>query len=322
MTAKDLLRKFNAVRRSKRGHDALIFCIFLLISALLWCVIAFNDTFQDDIRMPVKITHKPDSVNIVSQTPKYISVSLESRGSEILKLHLSKTPTFNIDFRVYSGNNRLRLSDADLKSIARNALGGAMVSVVDPDSLNLIYTSRAPSLLPVIPDYLITPGPQSSVVGAPELSVDSVKVFSATALPRNLEAITTEPVRLNGITQTTTQRVKLIAPAGSRVDPDSVNITFKVEPLILKTRKVTVEAINVPQNLRLITFPAQVEVIYMMPLSAYKNSEPTIRVTADYRDVAQNQSSRNMKIQIAQASRNIQNVHLATDSVEYIIERL
>ena len=322
MNLKELFNRANEVIHSRQGHSVLVFMAFLALSALLWCVIAFNDESQADIRMPVRLTNVPDSVTIVSQVPATMSVSLQARGTQLLKLTWGKVPNFNIDFRVFRSDGALRLTDTDLKAIARSAIDGANIIIVSPDSLNLAFTSQPPVVMPVNPDYIATPGPQATISGTPRLSADSVKVYSIGRLPSSIEAITTEPIRFNSLNETTTKRVKLIAPPGSRVIPDSIDVTIDVEPLIFKTRKVAVEAINVPDGQKLITFPAQVDVMYMIPVSDYKTSEPRIRVTADYRSISSSSSSRMIRLRIAEASDNLQNVHLAVDSAEYIIEKL
>ena len=322
MNLKELFNRANEVIHSRQGHSVLVFMAFLALSALLWCVIAFNDESQADIRMPVRLTNVPDSVTIVSQVPATMSVSLQARGTQLLKLTWGKVPNFNIDFRVFRSDGALRLTDTDLKAIARSAIDGANIIIVSPDSLNLAFTSQPPVVMPVNPDYIVTPGPQATISGTPRLSADSVKVYSIGRLPSSIEAITTEPIRFNSLNETTTKRVKLIAPPGSRVIPDSIDVTIDVEPLIFKTRKVAVEAINVPEGQKLITFPAQVDVMYMIPVSDYKTSEPRIRVTADYRSISASSSSRMIRLRIAEASDNLQNVHLAVDSAEYIIEKL
>ena len=321
MNIKASLHRIRAAARSRRGHNAIVFLVFLFIAAVLWCVIAFNDQSQADIRMPVRVTHVPDSVTIVSQIPPTIAISLQTRGTQLLKIGLTRPPVFNIDFRMYRQGNTLRLTDTDLKAIARGALDGAAIAVVSPDSLSLAFTTQPPVILPVNPDFIAIPGPQAAISGNPILSADSVKVYSTRRLPGNISAITTEPLRVNGINETTTRRVRLIAPPHSRVVPDSIDVTITVEPLIFKTRKVTVEAVNVPEGQKLITFPAQIDVMYMIPVSDYKTSDPYIRVTADYRSVAGGKS-RMVRLRIADASENLLNVHLAADSAEYIIEHL
>lgn len=318
--ATDILNRIKAALRSKSGHNLLLFAVFLLISAILWCVMSLNEQVTTDVRMPFRITHLPDSVTIVSAEPTTVSVGLQARGTQILKVMWGRTPFFDVDYRIYRQGNAIRLGDTDLKAIARATLDGAAISVVSPDSLNLVFTSQPPVILPVNPDYTATPGPQAALVGIPTLSEDSVRVYTAGRLSSSVEAVTTEPIRLSSLNESVTRRVKLVAPRNSRVVPDSIDITFNVEPLIFKTRKVAVEAINVPGGMKLITFPAQVDVMYMIPVSKYKDSEPYIRVVADYRNIDHNSSR--LKVRISDASESLQNVHLASDSADYYIEKL
>lgn len=321
-TVKDILRKVWSGLHSQRGHNLLTFAVFLVISTMLWWVTALNDEGQADVRMPVKVTHVPDSITIISNVPKTMSVSLNARGTLLMKLNWGRVPDFNIDFRQYRVGNNILLSDTELKSIARNSFDGANITVISPDSLNLYFTSQPPVILPVNPDYIVTPGPQATIAGLPRLSSDSVKVYTLGRLPDSVEAITTEPLRLNSINESVTRKVALLAPPNSRVIPDSIDITINVEPLIFKTRKVAIEAVNVPIGKKLITFPAQIDVMYMIPVTDYKTAEPHIRVTADYSTINFDGTSRNVRLRISEASDNLQNVHLAADSAEFYIEEL
>lgn len=323
MAFHSLVLRLKVMARSKRGHNLIVFTVFLAISAMLWCVVAFNGEAQSDIRMPFRLTHVPDTVTIVSRTPRTISVSLQGRGTQLLKLAWGGAPSFDVDFRMYHSDSRvLSLSEPDLKAIARAALDGANIVLVSPDSLRLVYTSQPPVRLPVNADYMVTPGPQAAITGHVRLSQDSVNVFTAGRLSHHVEAITTEPLRITGLNETVTRRVALVAPPNSKVVPDSIDVTVEVEPLIFKTRKVSVEPINVPHGMRLITFPAQVVVRYMIPASDYRHTEPSIRVVADYHTVSDYHNEAAVGLRIVEASSNLQNVHLAVDSAEYILEQL
>ena len=317
-----IFRRVVALLRSQRGHNALVFFAFLAVSAILWLVLALNEEEQCDLRLPVRLTHVPDSVTIISPVPEFISVSAQTRGTQLLKLNYGNPPTVNIDYRAYRSRDAVRLRDTDLKALVRATLGGATVMIVSPDTLNLAYTSRPGIKLPVVVDYKVTPGPQATLVGRPKLSVDSVAVVSLRRLPDNVEAVTTEPIRLAGLNESVTQRVKLISPSNSRVIPDSVDVTIDVERLILKTRRVVIEPTNVPADCKLITFPAQIDVLYMVPMSAYKTSDPHFRVIADYKTIKPDAATHNIKLRLTDVPTNLQNVHLSADSAEYIIERL
>ncbi len=319
---KVFLQRIVALMRSQRGRDVAMFLIFVVNSAILWIVLTLNEEEQHDFRMPLTITQVPDSVTLVSKGPEALSVNLRCRGTQLLKMTLG-SPEVQVDFRVYRKDGLIRVSNTELKALVRNAAGGSQVNLVYPDTLQLSYTSHAGHKLNVRPDYKVTAAPQSSLVGRPKVVPDTVMFYIANgeSVPDNYNRICTEPLRLVGLKQTTTRRVKLVTPPNTRAIPDSVDITFEVEPMIFKSRKVVIEPINVPSNIKLITFPAQIDAFFMVPMSAYASGNTNFRVVADYSTINILSSSNKIKLDLADVSDKLYNVRLSTDSAEYIIER-
>lgn len=318
---KELLRRAGEAIRSPRGRDVLMFMLFLFISAVLWGVLALNEEEQYDLRMPVRITHVPDSVTLLSKGPDALTVNLRARGTQLLKMSLGDTPGVNIDFRVYRSGEYMHLSNAELKALARNASGGSQVSVLYPDSISIPFTTHPGFKLPVRANVQATPGPRASLSGRPRVAPDSVKLYALGGhLPSGVDYINTEALSLEAVEGQQTRRLRLLPPPGTRAIPDSVDVTIEAEPLIMKRRRVVIEPVNVPANIKLITFPAQIEVMYMVPMSAYTNSDPHFRVIADYRRISRKRSK--IRLRLTDVPQNLQNVQLSADSAEYIIERL
>ena len=318
---KELLRHAGEAIRSPRGRDVLMFMLFLFISAVLWGVLALNEEEQYDLRMPVRITHVPDSVTLLSKGPDALTVNLRARGTQLLKMSLGDTPGVNIDFRVYRSGEYMHLSNAELKALARNASGGSQVSVLYPDSISIPFTTHPGFKLPVRANVQATPGPRASLSGRPRVAPDSVKLYALGGhLPSGVDYINTEALSLEAVEGQQTRRLRLLPPPGTRAIPDSVDVTIEAEPLIMKRRRVVIEPVNVPANIKLITFPAQIEVMYMVPMSAYTNSDPHFRVIADYRRISRKRSK--IRLRLTDVPQNLQNVQLSADSAEYIIEQL
>ncbi len=318
---KELLRRAGEAIRSPRGRDVLMFMLFLFISAVLWGALALNEEEQYDLRMPVRITHVPDSVTLLSKGPDALTVNLRARGTQLLKMSLGDTPGVNIDFRVYRSGEYMHLSNAELKALARNASGGSQVSVLYPDSISIPFTTHPGFKLPVRANVQATPGPRASLSGRPKVAPDSVKLYALGGhLPSGVDYINTEALSLEAVEGQQTRRLRLLPPPGTRAIPDSVDVTIEAEPLIMKRRRVVIEPVNVPANIKLITFPAQIEVMYMVPMSAYTNSDPHFRVIADYRRISRKRSK--IRLRLTDVPQNLQNVQLSADSAEYIIEQL
>ncbi len=315
------IRRIIDLGHSRHGRDALMFLIFLAVSTILWFVMSLSDEEQYDTRLPLRITHVPDSVTLINPGPQSLSVSLTAHGTQMLKLQFGNKPTVNIDFRAYRNKGHLLLSAADLKALVRGATDGSQVGVVFPDSINLPYTTHPGYRLPLRLDSKVTTGPNASIIGKPRLSTDSVRVFfpGGKSLPQNVRYVTTEPLRLTDVGASFTRRVRVAGPPGSRVIPDSVDVSYEVEPLIIKQRKVVIEPVNVPAGVKLITFPAQIDVYYMVPMSLYATTNPRFRVQADYRRISH--GAKKLRLHLSDVPDELVNVHLSADSAEYIIER-
>ncbi len=319
LPGKQIYSRVVAALQSKGGHNAAVFAAFLGVSAMLWWVMALNDEDQTDVRLPLRITNVPDSVTIISTPPPAIAASLRAKASQLVKISLGHAPALKVDFRAYRQGNVMRLTDADIKALVRGAIDGSAVSVVTPDSLRLLFTTAPGRPVAVRLDYNLTTAPKATPAGRPILSLDSVMAYAAPGAHIG-HTVSTEEVSLSGIDHTVVQRVRLAAPAGGRLIPDSVDVTFPVESLIFRTLKYQIEASGVPAGYRLITFPSQLEVSYLVPRSNYK-ATPPMRLIVDYHSL-DGGNARMARVRLHDVPADLRNVQLSADSVEYIIERL
>lgn len=295
-----------------------------MLSAVLWVILALNEDTQRDLRCGVRITNVPDSLTRVSPIPEAINVSVRAKGSQLMKYWWHKAPTMTIDYRQYRSGNKILFSEASMKAFFRSIVGGgsAQILSVTPDSLSVTFTSQPGIKLPVKLDAHVVPAPQYVLVNKPRTLTDSVTLYSLNDVNTMLKSIHTKKIVLNDVRKSQVMRVPLVVPERSRAIPDSVDVSIEVEPLISKTRKVSVVPVNVPRGMKLIAVPSQVEVYYMVPMSIYKKSEsdPKFRVEADYRTVTDSLSER-IAVNLVYAPKDFTNVFLSTDSVDFILEQ-
>ncbi len=307
---------------SPKGKNMLVFGAFICISAILWVVMSLNEEVQKDIRCRLEITNCPDSVMRVSPMPEAASISVKAHGTQLLAYNIGRNPTIKIDYKYYVRNGELFLSTAEMRNLARKLFGQSVqITAINPDSLHLIFTSRRPERMQLRVDSRINTLPNCALTGPVKAAIDSVLVYSPNGVPDNVRYISTVPVRLDDVANSQVIRVRIQAPTGCRVVPDSVDLRINVEPMISRAIKVPIKAINVPAHTKLILVPGQIDVNYMLPMSRYDESTPKFSVVADYNSLDSNFSSNRIKIRLARAEGNFINVYLATDSVEYMIER-
>ena len=319
LKVKDRLKRLKAGISSPRGKDVLAFCVALLGATILWFSTVINEEVARDVRFRIEFVNIPDSVHNVTHLPKSLNASVRGAGMQLLFSNFFDNKSIIIDYPHYQQNNVISLNDQQLRTLIQKALGSeCQITAVRIDSVGAVFTSRKPVRLPVTVDARITTLPNCMLKGKPKSSADSVWVYSLTPLPKGMTAVVTNPLVLDGITSSGSARVALSTPDGALADPDSVTISYTVEPMIMRTQKVAIRTVNVPREYRLIVMPATVNVNYMMPMSRYDEAIPEFTVTADYRTLESGR--RRIGLRLTQSGGMV-SAYLASDSAEYIIEQ-
>lgn len=318
---RDRFKKIEELLHSRRGKNVVTFLVFLVISAAMWTVLSLNEELQRDIRCTVKITNLPDSVTRISPIPEAINVSVRARGTQLMRYWWSRTPEIALDYRIYKSGNRIQFGESALRAFFRSIVGaGSQVLAVSPDTLSISFTTRPGVKMPVKVDAKISTAPHYMLVGRPVAVTDTVTLYSLEPIPSKLRSLTNVPFSLADVNKSGTIKVPVKVPANSRAIPDSIEIAYEVQPLISKMRRVTIDAINVPSDIRLVTYPSQVDVYYMVPMDVYKNFEDDVdfKVQVDYDDIGK-YGDETIPVELVHSPLNFTNVYLSLDSVEYIV---
>lgn len=322
MNIKAILSTIKQKATSARGRSALTFLIFLLISTIFWFMMTLNETIQRDYRLQVEISDVPEGTTFITQPPQYIDVSVKDKGRALIKYDWGTPPAVKIRYKdfIKRGDNRIVINQEMLSNNIRNAFGARceMLSI-RPDSINLMTTSRPGDRLPIFLDITTATEPQYIVYGKMTSSYDSVMIYSQNGIPATMLNISTEHLSLRNLTDTTTVEVPLKCPAGSRVEPPTVLVTIPVEPLVAKKRIIPIQVVNKPKNTTIHTFPANIELNYLVPMSMFKNDNATPVAVIDYRNININSST--VRVRLTQMPDYYFNTVNTPEEVEYLIEK-
>ena len=75
--------KWKQLKKTSSFHDAVLFLIFVAISALFWFILALNDSAQDNFNVKIQITNVPDTVTFISDIPEKVHVSVRDKGTNL-----------------------------------------------------------------------------------------------------------------------------------------------------------------------------------------------------------------------------------------------
>ena len=314
-------RKLRELMRSSRGRDIGLFLVFVCVSYCFWLSLSLNEDSQREVDVRLQITDVPEGVTFISEVPDNVHINVRDKGTELLKFNWGGTPTLKIpygDFTADSYGERLTVSQAALQAKVGQLIGaGAQVMGVRPDSLSFLVTDLPGRRVAVSPQVKASASALSVLSGPVTVSPDSVTVYSTRSASSQLRKAKTRPTERTELTDTVRLEVLLEQVPGTRMVPDRVTVTIPVEPLISRHTTVDITLVNEPSHLSVVTFPAQVRVNYMVPMSQYNATDlGMITVHANY---ARHSASK-VPLQLATVPEGIYGVTLAEDSVDYLVE--
>ncbi len=315
---RDLIDNVEQALHSSRGRDVLLYILCVCVAFVFWLLLALDTEVQRDFSVPVELVEVPDSITVIGKMPSSIDVSVKAKESQLLKYEWGKPSPVKLRWTENERDGMIAITKAKLDTRIRDYFGqSALIVSVRPDSIMLPYTTLPGKKVKLVVHADLQPNFQYIISGPVTASFDSVTVYSPKGLPHSLTSVETEPLIRSGMKDTTRFEVAVKPIEGCRIIPDKVTVTVPVEPLIAKNVSVPVTTVNVPDKARLITFPAKVNVSYLVPISLYNNDFP-IKAVVDYHDARPGRGK--LPVSLQGITSTLRSASAAPDSVDYILE--
>lgn len=297
----------------------MLYLLFVVIAFIFWLFLSLDNEVQEDFEIPIELQEIPDSVMVINDVPKSVMVSVKGKGIQLLKYRLTNPEPLKIKWAERARLGSFRITSSQLDGIMHDYFGSTIKIVgTRPDSLRLDYTTLPPRVIPVTVVTQVTPAPQYAISGPIWSNVKSVKAYATSRMSLPSSTVETETLVASGLKDTTHFNVRIKPINGVKFVPAEVTVTVPVEQLIARSRTVTVEPVNVPENEKVTTFPATVTVSYLVPMGQYK-VQPNIKAYADY---SGSRHTDKLYVFLSGVPKSYTAVKVIPDSVEYIIERL
>ena len=306
---------------SPMTKTVLNYLIFVFISFMFWAFLSLNNNIQHDIEIPIKINEIPDSSTIITSMPTHVSVNVKDKGISLLKFLVGKTPVLNLKFKDYALQEGVFfISNTELRRKIRGLFDNSTtIQGISIENINIKYTNLPGKKVPIRLDLDIKPNIQYVIYGSVEQDVDSAIVFADRNALAEIDEVYTYRVVEQNLKDTLLRTVAIAPIQNVKIEPERIQLTIPVEPLISKKLNIPIQVKNMPEGMNVITFPSVVEVSFLVPFSMYRKNIPMAAVV-DFNDIKRTKSNKvNVKIEESPALYN--NISLGQDSVEFIIEK-
>lgn len=303
------------------GRRGLAMLLSVVVAVVLWFSFSMRETYAVPMEVPIEIVGTPAGRSLAAAPPGAASVVLQGEGWTLLGL-MRRAPAI----RVFANGPTV-----DLASALREGGLPADVDVqsVQPAVVELALDTETTRRLPIRLNGRIDTAPRYDLLEPPRLSPDSVLVRGAQSLLGGLSFWPTEPLTVEGLDDDLTRSVALRDTFGGLLVPSvrRTLVQLQVGEYVEDRRVLDVEVTDLPPGVDGVRFdPAQVEVVYRVPLSgeAFNRARTTdaFRAVVDYGDILRDSTSGEVPVAVRwPGDLNVRSVEAAPRRVGYFIQR-
>lgn len=299
------------------------FSFFLIFSAIVWVLVQFSKTYTQLIEIPVNYTNAPLDKSISEDKPDHIDLQLQDNGFSIYyykifnpKLNVDLSEAKEIDNKlVYSLQNHLSEIEQQIKVDFENSL-------IVQEEIVIPFQFKKEKMLKVEPRIEISYAVGYSAENPVRLEPDSVKVSGPEEIIDSLSTVFTREIKLNKVNDDLNGDVSIDTSGLGALSfyENSVKYYQKVDKFTEGSAEISVEVVNVPEDLNLAFFPKSVIVYYQVNLKQFESvSAADFRIVCNYNDVKPGDDY--MIAQIVEKPGFINNVRLNERRIQFVIKR-
>lgn len=306
----------------KKGMNKqfLIFLLFVLISSMFWFLQSLDDERDMNVSLQVEYVNVPQGMILVNNPPSTISVKLRDKSLNLLNYMLGREESIKVDLSLYpQDKEKVILSRDELMSTIKKGLKpSTQLMSFYSDSIVLMYAGKEGITVPVKIKSNITVSNNSVQTGDIKVMPSAVKVYSDSSTLLRVKEVESEFLALKNVSDTIVAKVKLKSIYGAKIEPEVVEVLVPVEELISKKITLPIGFVNLPDNISLITFPANAQAEVLIPMSQYANTtDSKFKIDIDYKN--SDFRKKRLPLVISKQPEYVRRISINPDSVEYIV---
>lgn len=305
------------------NKDLLVFLFFLALSSIFWLMMTLNETFEQEICIPVEMVGQPKDVVMTTEIADTVRVMVRDKGYALVGYKYgNQVKPIKVNFATYANQetNHGIVSASDLQKFVSQRFGStARVSTIKPDRLEFYFNHGQKKTVPVRLNGHIVPA-KSYYLARTQIFPDSITIYASKPLYDSITYVTTEALRVSNFTDTISRSVRIVQRKGVKTDPATVRVVLYPDILTEESVEVPIQAINLPEGKVLRTFPAKATVKFNIGASMFRNIDSRqFSVIVDYNDIAAHPDKK-CTLTLKATPHGVRNARLAHPQVDYLIE--
>lgn len=309
---------------SSLNKEFLIFLFFLLLSGAFWLMMALNETYEEELKVPVRLVGMPRNAVMTDEPADTVKVTVRDKGFTLVTYkygHWFRPLTFK--FATYAnedqGHGAIPAADI-IKQVQSQLYGSSKLLSVKPEKLDFYFTYGASKKVPIRFRGKISTS-KSYYLAHTEFSPMMVTAYANKKVLDELKYVEIEPFNYRNLQDTIHRNVRLQKIRGVKLVPSTVRLSVYPDVLTEESIEVPVSAVNMPAGMVLRTFPSRVTVRFTIGASQFRMIRPEqFNVVVDYQTLAENPSDK-CTLQLRSVPSSVSKAKLELDKVDYLLEQ-
>ena len=265
----------------KKGQ---FFLIFVFVSALLWLLTRFSNSYKSPVEFKIAYVNLPKGV-VITNAPETLKATIEATGFQLLLYQLfGKTLTLDMQNSALD-ENQGSLALIPLSGYLENQLfEKARINRINNPNFLFSFERLSQKKVAVVLTGGIEFKAGYSYISPPKIFPDSVTIFGIPSVTNSIDYISTTPINETEQTKGFQKLVSLNVP--EKLDDIShrrVIVEADVAQFTELSFQVPVQMVNLPDSVTIKLFPKTVQLMGLVPRNQIDSiSAKDFLLTADY----------------------------------------
>ncbi len=306
------------------NKEFLTFLFFLALSMSFWFMMTLNETYEQEIDVPVRITNIPQNVVVTSEEIDTVRVKVSGKGLPLLQyLYVREVKPIEVDFKTHNtGKEVVVLTSADLQQMLITRFSNqTRVDDFAPTTVEFFYNNGISKRVPVRWTGHVKPE-APYFISETRITPDSVDIYASARQLDSITVVETEPINNTGFRNAITISQPLKKTKGAKTIPTSVNITFDTDILTETViRDVPIRGINTPKGKVLRTFPSKTDIHFVVGVNRLRSlTASDFDLVVDYNEIADSKSP-TCRVRILNQPDGVSKATPGVTQADYLIEK-
>lgn len=315
-------RQRNKVATFLKSRDVVTFLFFFLLAFFMWYMYSIGTQREISRKIPIKYVGIPEDIQLDKPLPEKLGFVIKDEGKIIWSYKKNLFDTLVVDLsETFEQNKTLELKfEEQFQKILAHLSPTTKIVELSPNYFTTPYIRLYSKSVPVVLSNAVKMAPQHVMFDTISIQPKRITILGTAEAIDTISYLYIEPI-LGEFDKTKTIVANIIKPNGVELNRPTVNVTIPAEMCTEKEVIVPITLENVPKDINVKTFPAEVKIRFSVSLSHYNSvTEETFKVIFNYDDLNLQNNPTTNALQLDYTSGYIFNIRLNPSEVEYVIE--